>query len=106
MTHMRDYIASRSQREPRFQAEVDAAEAELALAEALAVRRRERKLSLEEVAATTNISVERIEAIESGDGATVNEMLWLLHALDLSISVGPAFSVAAHGPTLLRRSAG
>jgi hypothetical protein len=105
MTHMRDYIAGRSQTEPRFQAEVAAAEAELALAEALAVRRRERSLTLEEIAAT-NIPAERIEAIESGDGATVNEMLWLLHALELSISVGPAFSVAALGPTLLRRSAG
>ncbi|MCC7022761.1 MAG: helix-turn-helix domain-containing protein [Thermomicrobiales bacterium] len=106
MTQMRDYSASRSRKEPRFQGEVAAAEAELSLGEAIAMRRGKRNLSLEEVTEITDIPVERIEALESGDGATVNEMLWLLHALDLSIFVGPAFSVTVHGPTLLRRSAG
>ena len=99
MTH-RAYVAERSQREPRFEAERDAAAAELALGELLVRRRDEWNLSLGQVAQTTGIAEERLEAIEEGESMTFHEVLWLLHALDLSVSIDAHFNVRSNAPAV------
>jgi transcriptional regulator with XRE-family HTH domain len=105
MSH-RDYIADRIRREPRFQAELEVAEAELAIGELLVNRWHEKNLSIAQLMELTGISQERLEAVEAGDSMTLHEVLWLLHALDVSISIDQDFHVASHSPKLLRRSVG
>ena len=93
MSH-RDYVRERGQREPRFAVERQAMDAELALGEAIVRRREERAISVAELADVTGIPAERLEAIEEGDTLTLHEMLWLLHALELSVILGPDFQLA------------
>jgi transcriptional regulator with XRE-family HTH domain len=89
-----DYVNERSRREPRFQAERQAAAAELALGEALVLRRHERGVSLADLADVTGISEARLESIEEGDSMTLHEFLWLLHALETGITIEPGFRVS------------
>jgi transcriptional regulator with XRE-family HTH domain len=99
-------VESRLQREPRFREELASANAELALGEAIVHRRHERNLSLEQIADLTGIPMERLEAIEAGDSMSLPEVLWLVHVLDLSVSIGANFHVNAQAPRFMRRSAG
>jgi len=85
MSH-RNYIVNRGQREPRFTVERQAAAAELALGEALVRRRHEWGSTLAQLAEQTGIAEERLEAIEEGESMTFHEVLWLLHALEVSMS--------------------
>ena len=94
MDHQR-YVAQRSQREPRFASEREAAAAELAVGEAIFGRREELGRSLVELAAMTGIAEERLRALEEGEAMTLHEVLWLAHALDLSVSLGPGFHVVS-----------
>jgi transcriptional regulator with XRE-family HTH domain len=104
MSH-RDYIADRARREPRFTAERQAAAAELALGDALVRRRHESHLTLSQLAEETGIPEERLEAIEEGESMTFHEVLWLLHALDISLSIEPDFSLAPRASAISRHSA-
>jgi transcriptional regulator with XRE-family HTH domain len=92
MSHQR-YVTERQQREPRFGAERQVAAAEFFLGETLARRRHELNVSLAQLAATTGITEERLEEIEAGDSLTLHEVLWLLHALEVSVIIGPDFEV-------------
>lgn len=91
-------MAERSVRDPRFADERKAALAELALGEVLIRRRLERDVSLLELADTTGIPQDRLEAIEAGDSLTLHEVLWLVHALDAPVSIGAGFTVYSGAP--------
>jgi transcriptional regulator with XRE-family HTH domain len=105
MSH-REYVSDRSKREPRFQAEIVAASAELVLGEAIVNRRHERNLSLPQLSDVTGIPLERLELIEEDDALMLHEVLWLLHALDLSVSIDSEFQVSTHVHRFLGRSGG
>lgn len=104
MSH-REYISRRQNRDPRFAAELNAAAAELAMGEAIVRRCQELGLSQPQLTDLTGFSAERLEAIESGDSLTFHELLWFAHVLDLSVSVGPDFSVTIQAPRMLSRTA-
>lgn len=103
MSH-RNYVADREQREPRFTVERQAAIAELALGEALVRRRHEWNITLAQLAKQTGISEERLEAIEEGESMTLHEVLWLLHALDVSLTIGTDFDLIPRATTISKRS--
>lgn len=105
MSHQ-DYIADRTRREPRLQAEIAAAEAELAVGELIVNRRREHGMSLAEIAEMSGITLSRLEAIEEGDALTLHELLWLLHALDLSVAFDQDFHILSHTSSVLGRATG
>jgi hypothetical protein len=105
MSH-RDYIADRERREPRFAAERQVAAAELTLGEALVHRRHQWNLTFAQLAEQTGIPEDRLEAIEEGESMTFHEVMWLLHALEVSLSIGPDFDLAIEVPTISRRSVG
>jgi transcriptional regulator with XRE-family HTH domain len=103
----RDYVADRTAREPLFENERNAAAAELMLSGAIAARRQSLKVSLEHLANETGIPEDRLEAIEDGESMTLNEALWLLHALDLRTSIDGGFRlVTAPMPRLTVRFIG
>ena len=89
------YVAERTAREPRFADERKAAAAELALGELLVRRRVERDVSLASLAELTGISESRLDDIEAGDGLTLQEVLWLVHPLDLNVAIEAGFAVSA-----------
>ena len=92
------YLTERSGRDPRFADERKAAIAELALGELLVDRRMERNLSVEQLAEVTGISKARLDDIEAGESLTLHEVLWLVHALDLDVMIGPGFMVSSGTP--------
>jgi hypothetical protein len=57
-------------------------------------------VSLAQLAQTTGIAEERLEAIEGGESMTLHEVLWLLHALDLSVSIDAHFNVRFNAPAV------
>jgi transcriptional regulator with XRE-family HTH domain len=81
------YVANRVHRDPRFAFDRAAAAAELEFASVVAEQRHARKMNLETLADETGISIERLGAIEGGETATLSEVLWLAHILDLAISI-------------------
>ena len=83
------YVADRISRDPRFETEMLAARAELEFAAEIAEQRRIRKMTLETLSSETGIPITRLEALEEGDSATLNEILWLSHVFDLVVSVNP-----------------
>lgn len=103
MSH-RNYVAAREQREPRFAAERQVAFAELALGEALVRRRHEWSITLAQLAKQTGISEERLEAIEEGESMTLHEVLWLLHALEVSLTIGTDFDLTPRVTAVSKRS--
>jgi hypothetical protein len=90
---LQDYVEVRDARDPGFEAEVRAAEAEMVLGEALARRREEHGLALAQLADTSGIPEARLAAIEAGEAMTLHEVLWLLHALEMSVSIGADFRI-------------
>jgi transcriptional regulator with XRE-family HTH domain len=84
---LQEYVRARNKREPTFAAEIRAVAAELALGEALAKRREEIGLSLDQLAITTGIEEDRLVAIDEGEAMTLREALLLLHAQEVSVSV-------------------
>jgi transcriptional regulator with XRE-family HTH domain len=104
MSHS-DYVSRRSERDPRFEVELQAAAAELAIGEAIVRRWQEREISQPHLAELTGISPERLEAIEAGDTLTLHELIWLAHVLDLSVVIAPNFNVTTQAPRILRRTA-
>jgi transcriptional regulator with XRE-family HTH domain len=97
MSH-RNYVAERGQRDSRFTDERRAATAELVLGEVLARRREEQNISLSQLADATGIPEERLIAIDAGDAMTLHEVLWLLHVLEVSVSIGPGFDLTSQSP--------
>lgn len=83
------YVASRTAIDPRFELEQTVAKAELAFTEAIVDQRSAQQLSLDALSNLTGIAVVRLEALEEGESATLHEVLWLSHALNLVISVTP-----------------
>lgn len=90
-----DYVASRTALEPRFEHEQLVAKAELAFTEVIVDQRNAQQLTLDALSNLTGIAVERLAALEEGESATLHEVLWLSHALNLVISVTPDFQIWA-----------
>lgn len=94
MNHQ-DYVTQRSERDPAFRHEFAIATAELALATAIAERRFALDMTTQELAQSTGISEERIEAIEEGDQILISEVLRLTHFLDIMVAIEPGFRLSA-----------
>jgi hypothetical protein len=92
---LENYVASRTAIDPRFEHEQIVAKAELAFTEAMVDQRNVQQLSLVALSDLTGIAVERLEALEEGESATLHEVLWLSHALNLVISVTPDLQIWA-----------
>lgn len=92
MNHV-DYIAARTEREPRFADERAVAAAELEMNGFLEQRREALKIPLHRLAEMTHITQERLEAIAEGETMTLREALWLCHELRLSVLIGHEFEI-------------
>lgn len=101
-----DYVAVRRSADPRFAGHQAVAKAELAFALALRRRREALNLSYTQLADATAIDPHRLEAIEEGDGVSLSETLWLVHALGISITVEPDFAIASSPRVALRVATG
>lgn len=92
------YVAERTARDPRFADERSAAIAELAVGEMIVRRRVARGMSLQTLSDMTGISEARLDDLEAGESLSLHELLWLAHALDLNVSIGPGFAISTVSP--------
>jgi hypothetical protein len=59
-------------------------------------------MSRETLSAETGILKERLEALEEGDSATFDEVLWLSHVLQISGAIAPEFQISTDAQPQLR----